>query len=104
MTSILYKRVEVADGYPAKIIRWQDSISYQDSGVVWRLVGWMKGMAKSMATAEHVSVGIVLEETDDYILFSHSMRDDQAVTVSMSIPKRQIISIEPIYITISAEE
>lgn len=104
MTSILYKRIEVAPGYPAKIIRWQDSISYQDPGVVWRPIGWMKGMAKSMAVIEHVSIGIVLEENDDYILFSHSMRDDQAVSVSMSIPKRQIISVEPVYIMKAAEE
>lgn len=104
MTSTLYLPLEIAPGYPAKIIRWQDSISYQDPGVVWRPIGWMQGMARSMAIAEHVSIGVVLEENDDYILFSHSMREDQAVSVSMSIPKRQIISIEPVYVMEAVKE
>lgn len=79
------------------IIRWKDSISYQDVGVVWRPVGWMKLQAKAIANAEHISIGIVLEETEDYILFSHSMREDGMIAASMSLPMIQVVSIEPLY-------
>lgn len=89
--------LEVFPNHRAVIIRWKDSISYQDVGIVWRPIGWMRQQAKSMATAEHISIGIILEETDDYVLFCHSMREDGAVAASMSLPMIQVVSIQPLY-------
>jgi len=46
-----------------------------------------------MAVVEHRSVGFVLADNDEYILFTHSIRPDGATAAAMSIPKRQITEI-----------
>jgi hypothetical protein len=78
-------------------IRWRDSVAYYEPGVVWQSMDAQRAKAKQLATVEHQSIGIVLDDNDDYILFTHSIRVDGACSASMSLPKSQIISIEALY-------
>ncbi|NIN00522.1 MAG: hypothetical protein GTO24_21290 [candidate division Zixibacteria bacterium] len=77
-------------------IHWQDSIQYSDH-TVWKPTSYVRHMAKVLAPIQHVSVGIVIDETDEYILFTHSHRADGHCAASMSIPKRQITNIVTLY-------
>jgi len=74
------------------LVVWQDSIQYAD-GAVWKPIDWVRQIAKTMAVVEHRSVGFVLADNDEYILFTHSIRPDGATAAAMSIPKRQITEI-----------
>lgn len=78
---------------PIALIVWRDSIQYAD-GTVWKPIDWVRQMARVMAVVEHRSVGFLLEETSEYILFTHSIRPDGATAAAMSIPKSQIISVK----------
>jgi hypothetical protein len=73
-------------------IEWHDSVVFHDA-MAWKPFGWIKQLAKSIAMTKHITVGLVLDETEEYILITHSIRVDGQCTASISIPKKAILEM-----------
>lgn len=77
---------------PIAYIEWHDSVVFHD-GMVWKPFGWIKQLAKAIAMTKHITVGLLLDETKDYVLVTHSIRVDGNCTASISIPKSAILEM-----------
>lgn len=70
---------------------WEDSTVIRNP-VVWRPFDVVRDEAERFFK-RHMTVGFLIEETDDYLLVSHSINEVGATTDSIAIPKRAILEL-----------
>ena len=76
--------------FPMVRVTWVDSVVLN---LHWQSIQHYKNMAKSLAMIEHSSVGFLIEENDDYVLVSLTIRHDGAMQNGITIPKFSITKI-----------